>query len=118
MARSLSVPGARPSPQVNDLRALGTLIRHRRLTLALRIDDAAHACGVAPSVLSRLENGGAVGTDRLLRILAGLGLTMAVATNDETVLLPPDGRAESFQSWSDAVSYFKSYPSPIRGGKP
>jgi hypothetical protein len=109
MARSLSAPGARPGPQVHDLTALGSIVRHRRLELALRIDDAAHGCGVAPSVLSRLENGGAVGSDRLLRILAGLGLMMVVAARDETVLLQPNARAQSFKTWSDAVDHFKSY---------
>jgi transcriptional regulator with XRE-family HTH domain len=109
MARTLSAPGTRPGPHVKDSATLGSIIRHRRLELTLRIDDAAHACGVAPSVLSRLENGGAVGSDRLLRILAGLGLAMAIAATDETVLLQPDARAQSFKTWSDAANHFKSY---------
>lgn len=87
MARSLSTPGPRPDPQVQNLAGLGQLIRNRRLELALRIDDAAHACGVAASVLSRLENGGAVGADRLLRILSGLGLSMLVTPKDEAIRL-------------------------------
>ncbi len=58
MARTLSTPGPRPDPQIQNLAGLGQLIRNRRLELALRIDDAAHACGVAANVLSRLENGG------------------------------------------------------------
>lgn len=78
MARTLSVPGPDVSPQVRDLEALGALVRNRRLLLELRIDDAAHACGVAANVLSRLENGGAVGADRLLLVLSGLGLSMLV----------------------------------------
>jgi transcriptional regulator with XRE-family HTH domain len=109
MARTLSAPGARPGPQVNELTALGSIVRHRRLELALRIDDAAYACGVAPSVLSRLENGGAVGSDRLLRILAGLGLMMVVGAMDETVLLQPNAQAHSFKTWSDAVNHFRPY---------
>jgi transcriptional regulator with XRE-family HTH domain len=114
MARALSIPGARPAPHVHDMTALGAIVRHRRLELALRIDDAAHACGVAPSVLSRLENGGAVGSDRLLRILAGLGLTMAVLPPDETVVLQPNARAQSFKTWAEAVDYFTSYVSPSK----
>ena len=109
MARTLSEPGTPPEPQVNDLAALGSIVRHRRLALALRIDDAAHACGVASSVLSRLENGGAVGADRLLRILTGLGLMMVVAAKGDTVLMPPNGRAKVFESWSDVVNDFKPY---------
>lgn len=111
MARALSLPGDRPSPHVHDMSTLGAIVRHRRLGLALRIDDAAHACGVAPSALSRLENGGAVGSDRLLRILAGLGLTMAVVPTDETVVLQPNARAQSFRTWGQAVDHFASYAS-------
>lgn len=64
-------------------------MRHRRLELALRIDDAAHACGVAANVFSRLENGGAVGSDRLLRVLTGLGLIMLVTTKNDALKLAP-----------------------------
>ena len=32
--------------------------------------------------MSRLENGGAIGADRLLLVLAGLGLTMLVTTRE------------------------------------
>ncbi|MCD0503937.1 helix-turn-helix domain-containing protein [Bordetella petrii] len=108
MVRRLSEPGAQPNPQASDLVTLGAIIRHRRLALALRIDDAAHACGVAPNVLSRLENGGAVGSDRLLRVLDGLGLSMVVAAKDETVLVPPNAQAQRFETWSHAVDYLKS----------
>lgn len=66
--------------------ALGKLVRNRRLELMLRIDDAAHACGVASSVLSRFENGGTIGSDRLLRILSGLGLTMFIFTREAGLL--------------------------------
>jgi transcriptional regulator with XRE-family HTH domain len=68
---------------VRDLATLGQIVRHRRLQLALRIDDAAHACGVAPNVLSRLENGKPVGVDRLLLVLSGLGLAMIAAGKGE-----------------------------------
>jgi transcriptional regulator with XRE-family HTH domain len=83
MSRSLSVPGPECGPGVADLTVLGQIVRNRRLELALRIDDAAHACGVASSVLSRLENGGAVGIDRLLRVLSGLGLALLVTSKEE-----------------------------------
>lgn len=85
MSRSLSEPGPKSGPCIADLSVLGRLVRNRRLELALRIDDAAHACGVATNVLSRLENGGAVGVDRLLRILAGLGLALLVTTKEEAL---------------------------------
>jgi transcriptional regulator with XRE-family HTH domain len=85
MPRSLAVPGKQRGPQVKDLTAIGQMVRHRRLTLALRIDDAARTCGVAANVLSRLENGGTVGADRLLRVLSGLGLAMLVVTKEDAL---------------------------------
>lgn len=118
MARTLANPGKRPEPPVNDMAAIGSLVRHRRLELELRIDDAAHACGVAASVLSRLENGGAIGSDRLLRILSGLGLRMAIAAKSETVLLQPNGKALSFENWSDAVDHFTSRFATAGASKP
>ncbi|WP_413196039.1 helix-turn-helix domain-containing protein [Pararobbsia alpina] len=77
-----SYRGPTPVPQIRELEGLGHLIRHRRLELELRIDDAAHACGVAANVLSRLENGRPIGVDRLLRILSGFGLSMIVTTKE------------------------------------
>lgn len=82
MARSLNNPGASVGPKVFSLSELGALVRNRRLELRLRIDDAAHACGVAPNVFSRLENGSPIGADRLLLVLAGLGLTLLVTTKE------------------------------------
>ena len=87
MARSLSSPGAPVSPRIRHLTELGELVRNRRLELGLRIDDAAHACGVASNVFSRLENGGPVGVDRLLLVFAGLGLAMLVTTREKTYSL-------------------------------
>ncbi|MEX3983922.1 helix-turn-helix domain-containing protein [Paraburkholderia sp. EG287A] len=79
-----------------DLDALGELVRHRRLALELRIDDAAHACGVAPNVLSRLENGKSIGVDRLLLVLSGLGLGMLITLKDEAVrYMPADSAGEA-----------------------
>lgn len=46
----------------------------------MRIDDAASFCGVSADVLSRLENGKSITTDRLLKILKGLGLEMLVVS--------------------------------------
>lgn len=94
MARSLEQPGQPPAAQISTLDALGVLVRHRRLELALRIDDAAHACGVAPNVLSRLENGNSVGVDRLLRILSGLGLGMLVTTKENALRYAAEQRSD------------------------
>ncbi|WP_063771809.1 transcriptional regulator [Burkholderia sp. 9120] len=73
-----------------DLDTLGELVRNRRLSLALRIDDAAHACGVAVNVLSRLENGNSVGVDRLLLVLSGLGLGMLITGKEEAMRYMPE----------------------------
>jgi len=59
---------------------LGPAVRARRRQQSLRIDDAASLSGVSVDLLSRLENGkGSVRLDKLLTVLDGLGLTMAVS---------------------------------------
>jgi len=83
MPRTLSKPGPPTGPYIGDLSAMGNLVRNRRLELALRIDDTAHACCVSANVLSRLENGGAIGTDRLLWVLQGLGLSILIMPTDD-----------------------------------
>lgn len=90
MPRTLAEPGLKPPPRAPNLKAIGVVIRHRRLTLGMRIDDAAHGCGVASSVLSRIENGHSIGVDRLLRVLFGLGLSMLVTSKDEATMYDPD----------------------------
>ena len=63
----------------DSLESLGRLIRAKRKASGLRIDDAAALCGVSVDLLSRLENGkSGVSTDRVLRVLDGLGLTMLI----------------------------------------
>ncbi len=65
---------------VKVLRDIGEQIRAARRHQALRIDDAASLCGVSVDLLSRLENGkGSVGTDKVLLVMAGLGLELFVA---------------------------------------
>jgi transcriptional regulator with XRE-family HTH domain len=64
---------------VDTLQELGRLVREQRRASGLRIDDAAALCGVSVDLLSRLENGrSGVGTDRVLKVMDGLGLAMVV----------------------------------------
>lgn len=59
--------------------ALGPVVRERRKSQALRIDDAASLLGVSVDLMSRLENGqGSVRLDKALAVLDGLGLTLMV----------------------------------------
>ena len=51
-------------------------MRNKRAQAQLRVDDAALASGTSADTLSRLENGRPVTTDKLMKLLAGLGLTM------------------------------------------
>jgi transcriptional regulator with XRE-family HTH domain len=67
-----------------SLVALGGVIRAKRKASGLRIDDAAALCGVSVDLLSRLENGkSGVSTDRVLRVLDGLGLAMLVVDKEK-----------------------------------
>ena len=64
---------------VHTLQDLGRLVRAQRRANGLRIDDAAALCGVSVDLLSRLENGrSGVSSDRILRVLDGLGLAMLI----------------------------------------
>lgn len=76
----------------STLPALGARVRSRRKTSGLRIDDAAALCGVSVDLLSRLENGkSGVSTQRLLKVLEGLGLTLLVVEKERLAdLLPPE----------------------------
>lgn len=65
--------------EVGSLVELGMAVRRSRKAQKLRIDDAAGLCGVSTDVLSRLENGIPITTSRLLLILKGLGMQLAVA---------------------------------------
>jgi transcriptional regulator with XRE-family HTH domain len=67
-----------------SLGALGRVIRTKRKASALRIDDAAALCGVSVDLLSRLENGkSGVSTERVLRVMDGLGLAMLVVDKEQ-----------------------------------
>lgn len=67
--------------RVDSLKDLGLRIRQQRRASKLRIDDAAALCGVSVDLLSRLENGrSGVSSDRILRVLDGLGLMLIVAS--------------------------------------
>ncbi len=73
---------------VRSLSDLGRAVREQRRASGLRIDDAAALCGVSVDLLSRLENGhSGVGTDRLLKVLDGLGLALVVV--DKSKLTHP-----------------------------
>lgn len=78
MARTLPRHDDTLSPHAQDMAALGRIVRNRRAETAMRIDDAAAMLGVSKDVLSRLENGRAVGLDKVLAVLNGLGLTILV----------------------------------------
>jgi hypothetical protein len=59
--------------------ALGPIVRERRKSQSLRIDDAAGLLGVSVDLMSRLENGqGTVQLDKAMAVLDGLGLTLMV----------------------------------------
>ena len=84
MTRTLSPHNPDINPLARDMGALGAIVRNRRLEQSMRIDDAAALLGVSSNVLSRLENGHPVGSDRLLRVLEGFGLNMLVLPKSES----------------------------------
>lgn len=69
----------RPPTLLTAASGLGPVVRERRKSQSLRIDDAAGLLGVSVDLMSRLENGqGTVRLDKALAVLDGLGLTLMV----------------------------------------
>lgn len=75
-----------PTPQATLLVSpgdLGPVVRGRRKSQSLRIDDAAGLLGVSVDLMSRLENGqGSVRMDKAMAVLDGLGLALLVLPKD------------------------------------
>lgn len=63
------------------------VVRGARAQTRMRIDDAGAFCGVSADVLSCLENGGSITTDRLFKVLQGLGLEMLLVPKEEALKL-------------------------------
>jgi len=62
---------------------LGQMVRQRRRSQQLRIDDTAALVGVSVDLMSRLENGqGSVRLDKALAVLDGLGLALLVVPKE------------------------------------
>ncbi len=58
---------------------LGKFVRAKRTQAGLRIDDAAHMCGVAVETISKIETAKAgVRMESLFRVLRGLGIKLRV----------------------------------------
>jgi len=74
-------------PTVQTLNEVGRIVRAQRHAESLRIDDAAALCGVSVDLLSRLENGGRVTSDRLLKVLDSLGLSVLIVQKSQTSFL-------------------------------
>jgi|JI6StandDraft_1071083.scaffolds.fasta_scaffold477491_2 transcriptional regulator with XRE-family HTH domain len=77
MTRRLPAP-AEHSPKVTSALKLGELVRSARGRAQMRIDDAAAVSGVSVDLLSRLERGRPVTSDKLLAVLSSLGLSVLV----------------------------------------
>jgi transcriptional regulator with XRE-family HTH domain len=73
----------RQATLMSSASALGSVVRERRKSQALRIDDAAGLLGVSVDLMSRLENGqGTVQLNKAMAVLDGLGLTLMVLPKD------------------------------------
>lgn len=87
MARRLPSTQAVSDPRIESLEGLGATVRNARAQARMRIDDAAAFCGVSADVLSRLENGKSITTDRLFKVLDGLGLEVLVISREQALTL-------------------------------
>ncbi|HEX7291259.1 MAG TPA: helix-turn-helix transcriptional regulator [Conexibacter sp.] len=68
-----------PPPSADEhLRALGRAVRWARRERELSQEAVAHAAGVHPNLVGRLERGAAdVYTSTMLRIVAGIGVPLS-----------------------------------------
>ncbi len=58
---------------------LGQFVRAKRTQSQLRIDDAAHLCGVSVETLSKIETAkSGVNLESLFKVIDGLGLKLKV----------------------------------------
>lgn len=87
MARRLPTVQVSLAPHVRSLEDIGGAVRNARAVGQMRIDDAAAFAGVSVDLLSRLENGKPVTTDRLLKVLDALGLEMAILQRGQVLQL-------------------------------
>ena len=60
------------------LREVGARLSSYRLQRNLRVEDLAAESGVSARTINRLESGHSVGTDKLVRVLRGLGRLQAL----------------------------------------
>ena len=98
MARRLPVPAER-APIVESLQDLGEVVRNARARAQLRVDDAAVISGVSSDMLSRLERGRPVTSDRLLAVLSSLGLAVLIVEHVQV------GRIEKLIAAHDAENH-------------
>lgn len=59
------------------LREIGARLKTRRLRQNLRVKDLAIRAGVGARTIDRMEAGHSVGTDKLVRVMRGLGRLQA-----------------------------------------
>jgi transcriptional regulator with XRE-family HTH domain len=90
MSRKLPSIDLLTPQEIRTLEDLGRVVRSQRALAKLRIDDAAALSFVSSDLLSRLENGKPITTDKLLKVLDGLGLRMLVVPVCDAVLLKPE----------------------------
>ncbi|ALB95276.1 hypothetical protein AM256_17660 [Burkholderia pseudomallei] len=101
-------PLTAPTPLAIDLQELGQRVRSQRLMLGLSLVDAAYGVGVSTSVLARLENGNAIRTETLFKVLTGLGLALLVLPKDAAgIALTALGHTVNWHSVARSLSSTK-----------
>ncbi len=93
MPRTLPSVDPLTPQEIRKLEDLGKTVRNQRAQARLRIDDAAALSFVSSDLMSRLENARPITTDKLLKVLDGLGLRMLVVPACDAVLLKSELQA-------------------------
>lgn len=97
------------NPLALNLRALGHLVRERRIALGLSLVKAAAYMRLSAEVLAQLEEGKSISTEALFTVLTDFGLAMLVMPKaDAIVALHAVGHAASWSRVSSDVLPAKS----------
>ena len=104
-------PATRRPTLLQSAPDLGPVVRERRKSQSLRIDDAAGLLGVSVDLMSRLENGqGSVRMDKALAVLDGLGLTLMVLPKEHP--WAREVASSSGSGGSDSPTVLPAVPKP------
>ncbi|WP_417664466.1 helix-turn-helix domain-containing protein [Pseudidiomarina donghaiensis] len=91
MARKITMTPKPDLSKTNDMTTIGNLVRHKRTTLGITLEDAASLCHLSKQAYSNVEKGlESVRVETLLKVLNALGIQLAVSDTAEVAEVSND----------------------------